>query len=190
MSKVVSEQIRIIRNEKRLTLKELSTASGLSVSKLSKLETGKARLSVETAMVLANVLQVPVAALLSKPTAESRARRSITRAGAGLRHRQPGMEFEVLCSDLKEKRNVFWRVTITAKTIEEGGGWRKHPGEEFLHILSGTLELHTEHYEPLRLSPGDSILFDADVPHAYVVVEGGQVILMMSNTVPANGMDI
>jgi transcriptional regulator with XRE-family HTH domain len=186
MAKSVSEQVRIIRKEKKLTLKALSAACGLSISTLSKLENGRARLSLETAMILANVLQVPVTALLARPSSESRSRRSITRAGGGTHHSQPGMDFEVLCSDLKEKRNVFWRVTVVAQTIEACGGWRKHPGEEFLHIISGTLELHTEHYEPIRLAMGDSILFDADMGHAYLAVGDEPVILIMSNTVPAN----
>jgi transcriptional regulator with XRE-family HTH domain len=189
VAKSVSEQIRVIRNEKQLTLKSLSNACGLSISTLSKLENGRLRLSLETAMTLANVLQVPVTALLAAPATESRSRRSITRAGEGAHHAQPGMSFEVLCSDLKEKRNVFWRVTIAAESIEAGGGWRKHPGEEFLHILSGTLELHTEHYEPLRLVVGDSILFDADMPHAYVAIGGEPVVLIMSNTVPSNASE-
>lgn len=189
MTNRFSEQIRNVRKERNLTLKSLSTASGMSVSQLSKLENGKARLSVETAMALANILQVPVAALLSKPAAESRSRRSITRAETGLKHQQPGMEFEVLCSDLKDKRNVFWRVVVTGQTIEAAGGWRRHPGEEFLHILTGILELHTEHYEPVQLGSGDSILFDADMPHAYVAIGKDPVTLIMSNTVPINGSD-
>jgi mannose-6-phosphate isomerase-like protein (cupin superfamily) len=153
------------------------------------LENGKAKLSVETAMVLANVLQVPVAALLAKPADESRSRRSISRAGTGLRHVQPGMEFEVLCSDLKEKRNVFWRVILTAKSFEDAGGWRQHPGEEFLFILSGTLELHTKHYETVQLKPGDSILFDADMLHGYSAVGDEPVVMIMSNTVPRTNGD-
>jgi transcriptional regulator with XRE-family HTH domain len=185
----VSEQIRVIRSERNLTLKELSEASGLSVSQLSKLENGKVRLSVDTALVLANVLNVPVVALLAKPGGGALSRRSITRAGAGVRHRQPGMEFEVLCGDLKEKQNVFWRVVITAGTIAEGGGWRQHPGEEFLYILSGVLELHTEHYEPVELSAGDSIVFDADMRHGYVAANGNPVQLIMSNSLPMNVMD-
>ncbi len=187
MTSSVNEQIRTIRAEKKLTLRSLSLASGLSVSQLSKLENGKVRLSVETAMALANAMKVPVAALMAKPAAEPRSRRSITHVGTGVRHSQPGMELEVLCGDLKEKRNFFWRVVVTATTMDESGGWRKHPGEEFLYILSGTLELHTEHYQPVQLEPGDSILFDADMPHAYLAVGENPVVLLMSNTVPMGG---
>ncbi|MBY5401024.1 cupin domain-containing protein [Rhizobium leguminosarum] len=61
------------------------------------------------------------------------------------------------------------------------GGWRQHPGQEFIHVLSGDLELHTVHYEPLKLSAGDSILFDADQLHAYVALGDDAEILMMNS---------
>jgi transcriptional regulator with XRE-family HTH domain len=181
----VAAKIREIRKSKGLTLEALSAACGLSVSQLSKIENGKARLTFETALALSGLLKVPVTAFLSNPPLVHIARRSISRAGSGIVHETPGLRFEVLCSDFKEKRNVFWRVVISARTIEEGDGWRSHPGEEFLHLLEGVLDLHTEHYEPVRLNVGDSILFDASMRHAYVAAGEGDAVVLMSNTVPA-----
>ena len=184
---IVLAKIREIRKSKGLTLEQLSQTSGLSVSQLSKIENGKARLTFDTALMLSGLLKVPVTAFLSSPTSAPVARRSITRAGGGIVHNTPGMKFEVLCSDFREKRNVFWRVVVTAKTVEEAGGWRHHPGEEFLFVLEGVLEIHTEHYEPVRLKPGDSILFDANMPHSYVSHGKRDAVVLMSNTVPAEG---
>jgi transcriptional regulator with XRE-family HTH domain len=184
---IVLAKIREIRKAKGLTLEQLSRSSGLSVSQLSKIENGKARLTFDTALVLSGLLKVPVTAFLSSPTSAPVARRSITRAGSGIVHNTAGMKFEVLCSDFREKRNVFWRVVIAGKTVEETGGWRSHPGEEFLFLLEGLLDIHTEHYEPVRLKPGDSILFDANMPHAYVSHGKRDAVVLMSNTVPADG---
>jgi transcriptional regulator with XRE-family HTH domain len=184
-SKTVLAKIREIRKSKGLTLEELSAACGLSVSQLSKIENGKARLTFDIALTLSGLLKVPVTAFLSSSDTAPIARRSITPAGGGIVHQTPGMRFEVLCSDFREKRNVFWRVVISARSVEESGGWRSHPGEEFLHVLEGTLNLLTEHYEPTVLSIGDSILFDASMPHAYVAEGAGDVVVLMSNTVPA-----
>jgi transcriptional regulator with XRE-family HTH domain len=183
-TQTVLAKIREIRKSKGMTLEELGQACGLSVSQLSKIENGKARLTFDIALALSGVLRVPVTAFLSRPAHAPVARRSITRAGGGIVHDTPGLRFEVLCSDFKEKRNVFWRVAISARNVEECGGWRSHPGEEFLHVLEGTLNLHTEHYEPVQLVPGDSILFDAGMPHAYVAEGEGDVVVLMSNTVP------
>jgi transcriptional regulator with XRE-family HTH domain len=182
----IAAKIREIRKSKGLTLEGLSEASGISVSQLSKIENGKARLTFDTALRFSGLFKVPVTAFLSNPTASPPARRSVTTAGNGIVHQTPGMRFEVLCNEFKEKRNVFWRVVVSARSIEECGGWRSHPGEEFVYVLEGTLDLHTEHYQPSRLNAGDSILFDAVMPHAYVAVGGKDAVLLMSNTVPAD----
>ena len=41
-----------------------------------------------------------------------------------------------------------------------------HPGVEFIHTLHGTLGVHING-DVHRLAAGDSIYFDANVPHAY-----------------------
>jgi len=46
--------------------------------------------------------------------------------------------------------------------------WHRHDGQEFLFILSGTLMLYSEHYDPVELNAGDSILFDSSMGHHYV----------------------
>jgi uncharacterized cupin superfamily protein len=44
----------------------------------------------------------------------------------------------------------------------------RHEGEEFLYVLEGELELHTECYAPLLLKAGESIYFDSRMGHGYV----------------------
>ncbi|MGR9145809.1 helix-turn-helix domain-containing protein (plasmid) [Rhizobium leguminosarum] len=174
-------QIRHYRTLQKRSLRELAQMLDISPSQLSKIESGKAKLTVDTAIKIAGVLQVPAAVFLTERSTAPRARRSITRKGTATHYENPGMQFEVLCSEFKEKQNLFWKVRITARTFEENGGWRQHPGQEFIHVLSGDLELHTVHYEPLKLSAGDSILFDADQLHAYVAPGDDAEILMMNS---------
>jgi len=177
-----ARQIRHYRNVKQLSLKNLAEASGLSASQLSKIETGKAKLTIETAMKLAEILQVPAANFLMEPAPKAMARRTITRGNTGILQQTPGMRLEVLCADFKEKHNLFWKVQISAGDLAENGGWRNHPGQEFLHVLRGTLRLLSMFYDPVDLLAGDSILFDADQPHAYLGVNGPAEIIMV-NTV-------
>lgn len=177
-----ARQIRHYRNIKQMSIKALAEASGISASQLSKIETGKARLTFEMAMKLAEILQVPTANFLMEPSPKAMARRTITRRNEGTVQHTPGMRLEVLCADFKEKHNLFWKVQISAGDLEANGGWRNHPGQEFLHVLRGTLRLLSMFYDPVDLSEGDSILFDADQPHAYVGVNGPAEIIMI-NTV-------
>jgi transcriptional regulator with XRE-family HTH domain len=174
-------QIRHYRNSREMSLRELAQHSGISASQLSKIESGKAKLTVETALKLAGILQVPAALFLREPRHEVTARRSVTRRAQGTKHTMPGMKLEVLCAEFKEKHQLFWKVKISAKSLEENGGWRQHPGQEFLYVLAGALELHSQHYDQIVLKAGDSILFDADQPHAYVAVDGPAELLMMNS---------
>lgn len=186
MTNELGETIRQTRKQMKLTLRELGERSGLTVSQLSKLENGKQRISVDVALKIAGVLRVPVTSLLAAPRQMPLGRRSITRAGTGTRHQTEGAVFEVLCSDFRDKSNIFWNVTITGHTIEETGGWRRHSGEEFIQVISGVLELHSRHYEPLVVTQGDSILFDGEMEHAYVSCGDEPTRLFMSNTMMRN----
>lgn len=186
MTNELGETIRQTRKQMKLTLRELGERSGLTVSQLSKLENGKQRISVDVALKIAGVLRVPVTSLLAAPRQMPLGRRSITRAGTGTRHQTEGIVFEVLCSDFRDKSNIFWNVTITGHTTEETGGWRRHSGEEFIQVISGVLELHSRHYEPLVMMPGDSILFDGEMEHAYVSRGDEPTRLFMSNTMMRN----
>ena len=175
-----SQQIRYQRNLKNISLRALAKEAGISASALSKIESGKARLTVDIAVRLAGILHVPASLFLLEKAPQALARRSITRKDAGVIHQNPGMQLEVLCSDFKEKTNLFWKVAVTATSVEECGGMRQHPGQEFLFILAGKLEIHTAFYNPCVLEPGDSILFDADQPHAYVAPDGPCELVMMN----------
>jgi transcriptional regulator with XRE-family HTH domain len=186
MTNELGETIRQTRKQMKLTLRELGEQTGLAVSQLSKLENGKQRMSVEVALKIAGVLRVPVTSLLSAPRQMPLGRRSITRAGTGTRHKTEGIVFEVLCSDFRDKSNIFWNVTVTGSSIDETGGWRRHSGEEFIQVISGVLELHSRHYEPLVMAAGDSILFDGEMEHAYVSKSDEPVCMFMSNTMMRN----
>jgi len=39
----------------------------------------------------------------------------------------------------------------------------QHRGEEFVYVLSGAIEVHTEHYAPFRLEQGESAYFDSSM---------------------------
>lgn len=184
MTHDLGEAIRQTRKRLKLTLRELSERSGLPVSQLSKLENGKQRISVDVALKIAGVLHVPVTSFLATPRATPQARRSITRAGAGTRHETKGLVFEVLSGDFTDKTSLFWNVTVYGRSLEDTGGWRSHSGEEFLQVLSGSLELHTRHYQPLVLNKGDSILFDGEMEHGYVCHSEEPTVLLMSNAMP------
>ena len=61
---------------------------------------------------------------------------------------------------------------ISSNPVEAFGELVRHPGEEYVYVLDGSIEVHTEFYDPVVLEKGESIYLDSQMGHAYVVAEG------------------
>ncbi len=81
-------------------------------------------------------------------------------------------EYHYLCPELRRKRMIPVLARIRARSLEEFGELVRHPGEEFVYVLSGRIEVHTEFYDPVTLGEGESIYLDSSMGHAYVAAEG------------------
>lgn len=176
--------VRRLRQQAGLTLQALGERSGLSISTLSKIENGQLSPTYETLLRLADGLQVDVAGLFDAEAGAAAAsgRRSVTRRGQGILHDTPQYEYELLCADLSRKQFVPLRTRIKAHGIEAFPRLSRHDGEEFFYVLSGVVELHTEHYAPIRLEAGDSCYFDSSMGHACVSAgdEDAQILWISS----------
>lgn len=165
-------RIRQVRKDKGWTLKELSERSGISQSTLSRVETGQVTLSFERTHALTAALGIGLTRLLmdavDAPRTGAVGWKSLTRRGEGNIVEQANAKFEYVCSDVLHKTLVAGVVTVKAHTLEEHGPLVQHPGEEFLHVLSGGIVLVTEHYRPVVLETGDSIQFDSTMRHAVI----------------------
>jgi hypothetical protein len=76
-------------------------------------------------------------------------------------------------ADLLGKMMIPIIIDVQATSVEELGGLVRHAGEEYLYILSGRMELHSDLYAPLPLGPGDSVYFDSGMAHGYVRTSTG-----------------
>lgn len=180
---IVVNQIREQRNLRGMSLRSLARELGISASQMSKIETGKTKLTVSVALRIADILKVPASNFLSSSKPKATGRRTITRNNSAEVQSTQGMRLESLCADFKEDHNLYWKVTITAKSFEEVGGWRQHPGQEFIFVIRGKLQLLSEYYDPIILNEGESVLFDSEQPHAYVAPEGTVDVLMINSMV-------
>lgn len=172
--------VRRLRQQIDVTLGELAARSGISPATLSKIENGRLSPGYDTLMKLADGLGVDVAALFDAPsTAEgSTGRRSITRRGKGRVHETPQYRYEMFCAELVHRQFTPLLTTITARSVQEFGHLTRHRGEEFLYVLSGEIELHTEQYEPARLRSGDGCYFDSRMGHACISVSKDDALVL------------
>ena len=84
-----------------------------------------------------------------------------------------------MCPELRHKRMVPTVTRVRAKSIEEFGELVHHPGEEYIYVLQGPVEIHTEFYEPVVLQTGESIYIDSTMGHAYVAPKGHDEALLL-----------
>lgn len=159
--------VRGLRQRARMTLQQASAATGLAPSTLSKIERGQISPTYDNLLNLAAGLGVSVNALFATgPTSEGGGRRAVTRRGAGVRYATRHYDYEMLCTELTNKSFTALRATLKCRTVEEFQSLIRHRGEEYVFVLSGTVDLHTEHYEVLRLEAGDSCYFNSGMGHA------------------------
>jgi transcriptional regulator with XRE-family HTH domain len=167
-----SRAIRDVRLGQGLSLRALSARAGLPYSTLSKLENGKMALTYDKLIRLAQALNVDLKDILVN--AETRAapvalgRRSVTRAGEGLDADSERHLHHYPAADLLGKMMIPIIIDVQARSVDELGGLVRHAGEEYLYVLRGAMELHSDLYAPLPLGVGDSIYFDSGMAHAYV----------------------
>jgi mannose-6-phosphate isomerase-like protein (cupin superfamily) len=101
-------------------------------------------------------------------SAPASGRRTLTRSNEGRIQPSATYEHELLCTELSNKKMVPFKSTIRARSFDEFQGWVRHAGEEFLLVLKGTIDFHSEFYEPVSLSEGDSLYYDSGMGHACV----------------------
>jgi transcriptional regulator with XRE-family HTH domain len=172
-----SRAIRDVRLAQGLSLRALSARAGLPYSTLSKLENGKMALTYDKLIRLAQALNVDIRDILANPDQPAApvavGRRSVTRAGEGLDADSEKHLHHYPAAELLGKRMIPIIIDVQARSVDELGGLVRHGGEEYLYVLSGSMELHSDLFAPLPLGPGDSVYFDSGMAHGYVRTSSG-----------------
>jgi len=154
------------------TLKEMSERSGIPVSTLSKVEHDRLTLTYDKLLQLSQRLRIWMSELFAE-TSEAEevpvtGRRSIGQIERAVRVTTPNYDYHYLCTELRRKRMIPVIATIRAKSLEEFGELVRHPGEEYVYVLTGKIEVHSEFYDPVLLDVGESIYIDSNMGHAYL----------------------
>jgi transcriptional regulator with XRE-family HTH domain len=167
----VGELLAAARKRKGWTLQELGKSSGVAVGTLSKVENGKSGASFDTVSRVAAALNISFDDLLgpNNPRFAS-GRRSISKAGEGLKFGFSSYDYEIPCNDLISKGMIPLIMDIKTTELLPRNKWASHAGEEYIYVISGEIEMHTEFYGPVRLGPGDSAYIDSMMSHAFVSV--------------------
>jgi transcriptional regulator with XRE-family HTH domain len=170
--------IRAERQRRDWTLRQMSETVGIPLSTLAKVEQDRLSLTYDKLQQFTARLGLTMAEFLAQGQAATgaeppsslsvTARRSATDPSSTVRVETPNYDYDYLCADLRDKRMVPIIGRIRARSIEEFGELVSHRGEEFIYVLEGCIEVHTQFYTPLTLQVGQGVYIDSTMGHAYI----------------------
>ncbi|TWI38303.1 helix-turn-helix domain-containing protein [Paracoccus sulfuroxidans] len=163
----IGRQVRSFRQQRNMTVAELSQSTGLSIGMLSKIENGVTSPSLTTLQMLANAFSTPLTAFFR--LYEERREVQHVRAGEHVEIERRGTranhQYHLLGHIGANNSGVVvepYLITLTGKS--DVFPVFQHDGIELLYILEG--EVLYRHGDNLfHLRPGDSLFFDADERH-------------------------
>jgi transcriptional regulator with XRE-family HTH domain len=160
----IGARIRFLRRQRDMTLDQLSDASNLTKSYVSKVERGLSVPSISTAMKIAECFNMTVSQLLGEDGYEDAVsivkkneRRSFMRAGSSA-----GYNYEMIAAPKKFKSMEPF-IMRPPRQFKDRRVF-EHAGEELIFVLSGSVEVELSG-KLVRLDSGDTIYFDAHLPH-------------------------
>ena len=159
----LGQRLRELRQGSGYSLRSLAEKSSLNVNTLSMIENGKTSPSVATLQQLALALEMPITSFFQSQAPQKRIafhkagqRRSVAFACGVLEDLGEGM----LCHGAEP-------FLVTLEPLAESGTAPiVHTGREFVYCLAGSLA-YTIEEQTYVLEPGDSLLFDACLPHRW-----------------------
>ena len=160
---LVGCRLKELRTRRGYSLRALAERSGLNVNTLSLIENGRTSPSVGTLQLLALALGVPLAAFFESEPA-------VKKVVFTPSDRRPQSSFgstrmQNLAQDLAGSAVQPFVVSMNPGM---GSGERMilHSGHEFVYCLAGTVHYRIDR-EEYSLSPGDSLVFEAHLPHCW-----------------------
>ncbi|RCG26728.1 XRE family transcriptional regulator [Streptomyces diacarni] len=151
----VGPRIRALRKQRETTLAELSATTGISVSTLSRLESGSRRPTLELLLPLARAHGVSLDELVdAPPTGDPRINlRPVTAHG-----------MTMLPLTRKAGGIQAYKLVLPGAEAPKRPDPQTHEGYEWLYILNGRLRLVLGEHD-LVLASGEAAEFDTRVPH-------------------------
>ncbi|MBN2550661.1 MAG: helix-turn-helix transcriptional regulator [Anaerolineales bacterium] len=157
----VGRCLRGLRCRRGLSMRSLAEQSGLNINTLSLIENSKTSPSVSTLQQLANALDVPVTAFFETDVPKKNI--SYQKAGQRVAAAFAHGTLEDLGAGLTLRGGQLFLVVLNPNT-NSGPTPIVHTGYEFVFCLEGRLTFVIDERN-YQLDPGDSLLFEAHLPH-------------------------
>jgi transcriptional regulator with XRE-family HTH domain len=171
----IGPRLKEVRKARHFTLSQTSKMTGVSVSALSKIENAVVSPSFDIIKKICDGLDLPIEDLVASERSQAAelqilGRKTTTLRGEGARFTSGQYDYVAHATELSRKGMVPLVIRVHARSTDEFDHWSRHNGEEFVYVLSGAIEIHSEFYAPFRLTLGESAYFDSSMAHLYVSI--------------------
>lgn len=170
MSETLGSELKKLRKGRKMTLKELSAESGLSISFLSQVERDLRTMTFTSLKKISEALDVNVNFFFDDNQKDPVDTASLN----------GNFSYEDLSGDIENP--LFTPALVELKAGETQHSPYTHRGQEFIYVLSGTLQVIIEGDRTV-LGPGESIHIDSKVEHEWYndSDEPAKILLISSN---------
>ena len=164
LAPVVGSNLRRLRTRRGLSLERLAQISGVSRAMLGQIELGQSAPTINVLWKIARALEVTFSALISART-QSGALVLRSAESKILTSKDRSFSSRALFPFDEPRRVEFYELRLASGSVEDADA---HPPgtTENLVVTAGSVEIDVAG-DTHRLETGDSILFEADTPHAY-----------------------
>jgi transcriptional regulator with XRE-family HTH domain len=149
----VGARLKRLRTQRRMTLTCVATATGISKSTMSRLETGQRRPTLELLLALSHTYRISLDDLVAAPE-----------EGDPRLHLKPGRVKGRTVIPLTRQPDGAQAWKIIIPTNQATPEPRTHDGHEWIYVLSGFMRFVLGDQD-LVLAPGEVASFDTTVPH-------------------------
>ena len=160
------DRIRRVRQERGLTIKDLSSRTGIDTADLERMESSETIPALGQLVRLGRALDMKMGYFVSPgidkfmTVVREDARHPISRYGE-TKSMEHGYFYECLAPEKADRLMEPFIVTLVPTATEE---FSTHAGQEFLYVLEGELKLQVgDRVEFLK--PGDAAYYDSNQPH-------------------------
>jgi DNA-binding XRE family transcriptional regulator len=170
----IGDYLRATREQQGLTLEQAAELSGISKSHLSRLESSERQPSVASLLALSTAFGVPVGTFFG----ESRGGTPLAISPPDQSRRESNGLTIAACSGYAGS-SVIDALRVTVSPDRAAPVPARHPGEEWLYVLSGTLALEYDG-ELHHVGAGSAAHFNAEVPHRLGAVKVPADVLLVA----------
>ncbi len=163
----LSDRIQRVREMRGLTIKDLSTRTGIDTDTLTRIESSKVVPALGQLVRLGKALDMKMGYFISPginqpmTVVRKHERRSVSRYGEA-KSVLYGYSYESLAPDKANRLMEPFIVSLVPTQIQE---FSTHAGQEFIYVLEGEVKVQVGDRAD-SLKPGDAVYYDSNQPHS------------------------